>query len=192
MIGTDLKRLLEKAIDDTLDNATTIDYFNSALRDLAPVARIATKATIPFTKTERSKTLPTNIVELKQVTVTFASGTSYKLEDLAYAYGMEIYENQSIDWTKDLPEDGTFEVRYYRTPIMLTTITETPEIPEMFHDALVHYGTREYFDADDEESVKANTKYLVLKAALDNHTSNRGTPSRPALPKGPPQPWLRR
>lgn len=180
--GTVLKSLLEREIDDTLDNPVVLDYFNGALRDLALVARKKFRATVPFLATDRSVALPTSLVEVKEVRLV-GIGSSTPLSYLALSYGLEIYGDAGsfeILWTKDLPFSGDFEIRGYRYPAEMTSLTNTPDLPDFAHNALVYFAAREFFDGDDEleSRVPRDQKYQIKKAELDVYTS-----SNPASPK---------
>lgn len=187
-----LKRQLELSLEgDTVQPIVAMDVFNAGLRDLATVARIPGKVTISFLKGDKSLTLPTDIVEIREVEIYFNNGTEITIDDLHPRYGMKVDENTTIEWKKDLEDDGHVVVKYYRYPQSITTLSDVPEIPEIFHDALVHFGTREVLDGDDEDGRKADMKYQRKKAELDLHTKNRGMSSKPVKTDARP-PWARR
>jgi hypothetical protein len=173
---SELRKAVEDAVEDNIPPSKAIGWFNSALRDLAMVARIPSKVLIPIPpdSTITEVTLPTDIVELREVTVEFDGMEPLALEDAGY--GLKIYENASIEWRQPLPS-GRFVSRYYRYPVMLANETDIPEIGLPFHDALTHYATCEYYLADDETELArlADNKYQGIKAQLDEHTSKRGT-----------------
>lgn len=194
--GIVLKRLLEKEIDDTIDPTSALDLFNGGLRDLALVARRKTKTSIPFLKTERNKPLPTNIVEITSLTLTLASGAILQQAELPRHYGLEIYGNPGaleILWLRDLPEDGVFEIRGHRLPKAMENLSETPELPDFAHNALVYFAAREFFNGDDElEAAEVrNVLYLTKKSELDSYTSQKPNDSSPVIMDVRP-PWMRR
>lgn len=194
--GTILKRLLEKEIDDTIEPARVLDLFNAGLRDLSLVARKKTKTFIPFIRTERTKPLPVNLLETTEVRITLTSGLTATMVELANYYGLEIFGdpgNLEILWAKDLPQDGTFEIRGHRSLKEMTTLDETPELPEFAHNALVYFAAREYFNGDDEPeaSNQRNILYLTKKAELDAFTKQTPNDPSPKIMDARP-PWMRR
>lgn len=195
--GIVLKRMLDREIDDSVDNATALDYFNAGLRDLALVARKNTKTSISVFNTDRSKLLPTIFAKVNSVAITLTSYPNrvFTMADLV-AYGFEIYGDPgafSILWAKDLPSSGSLEVRGFRYPNEMAAITETPELPDFAQDALYLYGAMKYFESDDELPAAAAKKiqYQVKKMELDDFTTAAATTSQPLIMDARP-PWLRR
>lgn len=191
---TELMRNLNRAVDDTVPLIDALDLFNSALRDLAPVARIPAKVVIPVTVTDFSKPLPTNLVELRSVNVAFVGGLgSYELGELVNKYGIRVEDNKTIEWDSPFLYDGSITARYYRMPVMLAAPIDVPEIPEAFHNALVHYGAREFFAADDEPALSRDRgdKYMQMKAELAIFGMKQGVTGQPVFVDARP-PWLRR
>jgi hypothetical protein len=195
--GVVLKRMLEREIDDTLDNATALDYFNAGLRDLALVARKNTKTSISIFNTDRSAVLPSIFAKVNSVAITLDSYPNrvFTMADLA-SYGFEVYGDPgdfSILWARDLPSSGSLEVRGIRYPNEMAAVTETPELPDFAHDALYLYGAMKYLEADDELPAAAARKveYQVKKMELDDFTTAAATSSQPLIMDARP-PWLRR
>lgn len=191
--GTVLKRSLERMVDDAVDNTDAVDLYNSALKDLSPVARKKTKTLVAFLLTDRSLALPTNILTVEKIRFNFNDGTFFDLSELATEYGVEVYNNETIVWVKDLPNSGSVEVRYTRTLVAMTAITDIPDIEETYIDALNHYAAREIFDNDEEpeQALKHSAKYQAKKAEYDMYTKDKGISKAPALANVRPA-WARR
>lgn len=56
-----------------------------------------------------------------------------------------------LDWEADrarirFADDDTFTLRYYRLPNPVTTLTDTPDCPEIFHRCFAYYIAFRFFD----------------------------------------------
>lgn len=136
MTGAQIKAGAYGYVDETIDDKNALNTINRALNLMGDAALVYDTADIVVTEDNQWTNLPAdllNIVEVEDGGTTF---TEYRLR------GHKI----------QLPKPGTYTVIYRRLPRSMTSLDETPEVHEAYHQCLVTYLQAWWKLRDDDEN----------------------------------------
>lgn len=206
-----LHTLLQYELDDTIEFAKALEWFNACSDELAGVARVRATSSNPTWTGGDTYTLPADLVTLVEVRYRASGDQDFtELKDLnLYPFDRTGYRRwgDTLRFSEALGP-GTIEIDYHRTLGRLTGTESVPEIPEQFHMAYVHFAVvRWHRNLSNDDAVqradKAERDFFVLKVALDLHTREEGQEgpirTRDVLPKparrsrrvGPLEDWVK-
>lgn len=144
-----VKQLIEevnKDIDDSLDNADIIGWFNRCLDDLTPIVR---KEALKITDADTSNTyeLPEDLHEIAFIR---SAETEYRLIPLndKTSRGYKVWGE--ILYMQPPVESGELELFYYKRLDHVEDGEDVPEIDPAYHDLLALYAIAHYQYADEE------------------------------------------
>lgn len=166
----ELLRRVEALIDDTLDNASVVAWFNGAQAALADAIYIPTKQTITRDGVSGGFAYPVNLSGMLTIT------------DPTDITGYEVY-----DWFMYLSGGSaetaaTITVTYNRQPADVTNDPSSiPELATMFHDAYVFWACMQAMNPEEEPTRYAQYErdFSRLKAQIAKHYGSvRVKPSR--------------
>jgi hypothetical protein len=168
---TELVDEVNKDLDDSLSKAEIKGWLNRALDDLTPYANYQKSSTISLVADQKQYTLPSDLfkivhlldeeklVEYHPIPVNDLRSTGYK------KWGNEIIFQPVPKESKDL-------TLYYHAKLPhLVNDTDTPVIPEEFHDLLVLFAVAKAKYQDEEETMQNNAmqEYLMRKDQFIAH-----------------------
>lgn len=148
----------------TWDNSQIIGYINEALGQMAHMWRKEKTGSIAITSTGQTLfALPTDAMEDGIRAVSYLTGgIAYPITYISFdeynnyatgitpvptsssvSYMYTVWAGSILLWPGANATTDTLQPYYYRVPTKLANATDTPEIPDRFHVALVYYGIRE-------------------------------------------------
>lgn len=168
----------------TWDNSQIIGYLNEALGELAEPWRKEDTATTTMVSGQTSYSLPTDCLEDGLRKVIYSNGQTtfpcvyvdfddymrYSNESSGYISNNHLYtvwNGQILIYPASINNTDTLTSYYYRLPAKLVSATDTPEIPERFHQALIFYGLRECQNAVEEVNLEGDVGAKWERAKQD-------------------------
>ena len=143
MTGAEIKAAAEGYIGEPISIQDAKDAINEALRILADVAELYADATLTATQDNQWVSLPadcTSVVALRD--------PAGRLVQDAFRQGTFLR----------LPKAGTYTLRYKRLPSPLTDLAQEPDVPRVFHQAIVDYVIGWWKLKEDEENPDGKDK----------------------------------
>lgn len=153
----ELLRRVEALIDDTLDNATVVAWFNGAQAALSDVIYIPTKQTITRDGTSGGFAFPANCAGLLTIT------------DPTDITGYEVYDGFMYLSGGSAESTPTVTVVYNRQPVDVTNDpSSVPELATMYHDAYVLWACMQAMNPEEEPTRYAQYErdFTRLKSQL--------------------------
>ncbi len=175
----DIIALAEIQTNESYDDPTWVKFINAALDDLTPVAKILkSKSGITMTLTDGNGSVTiageTDLAkaqEILQVYFTPTAGTKRQLRKLS------THDTYSEGWSVDSTTlyaqnagdtSGAISVNYYEKLQHVSATSDTPDLPEQYHNLLVSYVCAKSQQAEEELNDKNDfyAEYLSGKMAM--------------------------
>ena len=169
MIVQDILTRVQRSFGDTaniqIDQTDIIRWINDAQAEIVLqnklLQTISTSATITG---QSSYTLPTNILTLRSIKVDGINIKALSLSeaeteipnfDNAATYPVDIprsfwiWANQFTLYPAPSSQVSTIKLYYVRTPVDVTLLTDTPDLPTSYHNRLVEYCLQQAYELDE-------------------------------------------
>jgi len=179
MTVQDIINFCQQQVQEVYDNPTWIRFINAALDDLTPVAKmLRSKDNVAVTVVNGKATITLSsdedLAKLHEAIAVYYTPQGGSQEQLAR---IPWTDNVSKGWKRDAVSiviqgvsgnSGTVKVDYYKKLDHVSSTSNTPELPDQYHNLLILYVCAKSQQREEELNDKNDfySEYLLAKQAF--------------------------